>query len=236
MNENTNPWSMNEQPEEVAAVNAAAQQEPNVEKISLEALCQKKNDLLTILQNWNRRKAGLEQRLKTEQKKLERIPEAIPMRVLSIIILAPFVLLIMIFAIASFFSSLGSLMDYYVGAEGFLARMVAPVPSHTLAGGVGAAGGLFGLPYFILVGVLAKVSKKSFAWTFLNLPTCGIFGIAFSIKQLIRSFSVGKEKEKQIQLIKDLENQHWEACQQITECQQTLAELDRDIALYQQGD
>jgi hypothetical protein len=126
-------------------------------------------------------------------------------------------------------------MDYYVGAEGLLARMVAPVPSHTLAGGVGAAGGLFGIPYFILVGVLAKKCKKSFAWTFLNIPTCGIFGIVFAITRLVKSFSVGKEKANQVQLIQDLEGQHWEVCQEIAQLQRELAELERDIALYQQG-
>ena len=80
---------------------------------------------------------------------------------------------------------------------------------------------------FILIGVLACVCKKSFGWTFLNIPTIGIFGIVFIISMFIKSFT--SDRGKLVKLIQGLKDQCIQIEQDIEKAKNRIVAADARI-------
>ena len=52
--------------------------------------------------------------------------------------------------------------------------------------------------YFLLFIILMKTAKRSAAWTWLNIPTLGIFGFFFAISHIKRAGRVKGEKQAEL--------------------------------------
>ena len=135
-------------------------------ELELRELFLEKNNLENQIKRAKEIKQGLIDRVKERTNDLESTPSPTKMRVWAIVVLG-----IVLFHVSCFF-----------------------VGETDSAFATGALVALIDFPlYMVMVGLLAKASKRSAALTWFNVLTLGIFGVILALVTFIRSFLVKPE-------------------------------------------